>query len=746
MSNISRELVKTPSTPLFLSHSMEAGSSLPQSAENTEMTAAPTATSTSSCDLDLNPSNAQVLTGLPDPGGLKTPQELDLFWSPSVTLGNTSLGKSISHDSSRTSLTQQSLQPSTISSPISDSALSSAQPTPGPTSTNTAFTFKNYSPTASVDGESLFSRQMVQSSIHTPSMLEDSHSSSSLEPLSQSVRVDLSFRSSTGTGSGLNSPSQSLIGSHGSRSQLSSSFRTRLGRFINFLSPKKSGDKGEEFSELSSTAENEEFTEINVNDLEREQQRSRKAGLTSEWATKRGILTGKSTTNQIAERKIEVGEECLVTEADTGEQSEEVLYRLSAKEGADTITNSRTDVTSADVSSLMVDKVEASMAKLDEDTCSRASDVLKIPNLPDSSSMMSRSSSQSSQASSSGGDPAEPPDSTHNPRVFEVSSKGLHRTRAYNDRGLASSVPERGALSSVPWMHHSRSCSSNSDHTVLMVQERLQELVKSEKNSSFTDCGKNGLDDSSSTMVAEHSTKHKVLGKHPTTFKVTSNDSTATLRVQSADDLTNECSREVVKPSSADAVLHRDHTMTVTLPTKSSTLPTFSSSLPSRHFVRRVSVCQPNNHLTASIDQLSSPLTNRIQSSSVERPSPLSLLDQFVTRGEVLHRGQFESIPLTELEGVDWNHFGGCPHSEEFGMMRSQVALLHSQLLFERHQCLQHARRNRRLLSRARQATQVAEKLYELVSSYCFVYMNLMTQFCLHIEQLINSCSLAGLW
>jgi hypothetical protein len=55
-------------------------------------------------------------------------------------------------------------------------------------------------------------------------------------------------------------------------------------------------------------------------------------------------------------------------------------------------------------------------------------------------------------------------------------------------------------------------------------------------------------------------------------------------------------------------------------------------------------------------------------------------------------------------------------------MMRSQVALLHSQLLFERHQCLQHARRNRRLLSKARTAMHVEEKVYSLVSLLIRLY------------------------
>ena len=82
----------------------------------------------------------------------------------------------------------------------------------------------------------------------------------------------------------------------------------------------------------------------------------------------------------------------------------------------------------------------------------------------------------------------------------------------------------------------------------------------------------------------------------------------------------------------------------------------------------------------------------------------------------MLHKGHFETIPLTELEGVDWNHFGGCPHAEESGMMQAQAVLLHSQLMFERYQCMQHARRNRTLLSQARGASKVAEEVQGLVS------------------------------
>ena len=562
-------------------------------------------------------------------------------------------------------------------------------------------------------------RQMVQSAVHTPSCLEDSHSSTSLEPLSQSMRADLSFRSSVGTGSGLSSPSQSLMGSHGSRSQLSGSFRARLGRFINFLSPKKAEEDGEGVSELSSTAENEEFTEICVNDLERAQQRSRMAGLSGDRTAMRSILTNRGTTTG-AGRKIEVGEECIATEADSKNKKACRLEPLSSREVGGDMTSSCTGTTSEPSGLKAVKKEREKRTKTDEE--SHANDILKISNLPDTS-RSSRTSSQSSQGSNSHGVDCESPLATHHPLLPELGSEdhlpGERRVKLYSERGLASSVPERGAFS-VPKKHHSRSRSSNSDHTVLMVQERLQELVESEKNSSLSQSGESILGASgSSTVVEQSGGSHVPLDRHPTTLTVTSNDSTSTLRVQSPEDSTNTgvTAQGVVKPANIDVALSTDSNASLKLKTKSTSA---LSSLPSRLFIRRVSVCHPDHRLasSSSCTELSNQSTNRNPTSSVEHPSPLSLLDQFVARGEVLHRGQFESIPLTELEGVDWNHFGGCPHSEEFGMMRSQVALLHSQLLFERHQCLQHAKRNRRLLSRARSATQVAEKLYSLVSEH----------------------------
>ena len=124
--------------------------------------------------------------------------------------------------------------------------------------------------------------------------------------------------------------------------------------------------------------------------------------------------------------------------------------------------------------------------------------------------------------------------------------------------------------------------------------------------------------------------------------------------------------------------------------------------------MRRVSVC---GHSGKGGTQ-----TNAVGNTIDYSPSPVALLDQLVTHGEIIHEGRAQDIPLTELEGIDWFRFGGCPHNEALGQMQSQVAMLHSQLLFERYQCLQHARRNRRLLSKVRNAHRIQEELEYLVS------------------------------
>lgn len=59
-------------------------------------------------------------------------------------------------------------------------------------------------------------------------------------------------------------------------------------------------------------------------------------------------------------------------------------------------------------------------------------------------------------------------------------------------------------------------------------------------------------------------------------------------------------------------------------------------------------------------------------------------------------------------------------------MMTDQVTLLHSQLLFERNQCLQHAARNRRLLSEMHKSSTDKEDLLTMVNiiySHMLIYL-----------------------
>ena len=96
--------------------------------------------------------------------------------------------------------------------------------------------------------------------------------------------------------------------------------------------------------------------------------------------------------------------------------------------------------------------------------------------------------------------------------------------------------------------------------------------------------------------------------------------------------------------------------------------------------------------------------------------SPVSALDMYIENGRLLHRRSLKEIPLTELEGIDWDHYGTCPHTEELILMNNLMVMVHSQLLFERYQCQQHAKRNRRLMTKARNASKLENEIVTLVS------------------------------
>lgn len=96
--------------------------------------------------------------------------------------------------------------------------------------------------------------------------------------------------------------------------------------------------------------------------------------------------------------------------------------------------------------------------------------------------------------------------------------------------------------------------------------------------------------------------------------------------------------------------------------------------------------------------------------------SPVTALDQYIQNGNILHEGRVKDIPLADLTGADWDHYRGCPHTEELKIKTSLAMMLHSQVLFERYQCQQHAKRNRRLMSKARTTTKLESEVLALVS------------------------------
>uniref|UniRef100_A0A671S396 Hamartin-like n=1 Tax=Sinocyclocheilus anshuiensis TaxID=1608454 RepID=A0A671S396_9TELE len=66
-------------------------------------------------------------------------------------------------------------------------------------------------------------------------------------------------------------------------------------------------------------------------------------------------------------------------------------------------------------------------------------------------------------------------------------------------------------------------------------------------------------------------------------------------------------------------------------------------------------------------------------------------------------------LPLPS-KSADWTHFGGSVPLDELHTLRSQLLLLHNQLLYERYKREQHAVRNRRLLRRIINATTLEEQ------------------------------------
>ncbi|XP_036384672.1 TSC complex subunit 1b isoform X1 [Megalops cyprinoides] len=90
--------------------------------------------------------------------------------------------------------------------------------------------------------------------------------------------------------------------------------------------------------------------------------------------------------------------------------------------------------------------------------------------------------------------------------------------------------------------------------------------------------------------------------------------------------------------------------------------------------------------------------------------SPLEVLDRLIQQGSDLHHKVLKRLPLPS-KSADWTHFGaGSAPLDELDILRSQLLLLHNQLLYERYKREQHAVRNRRLLRRIINATALEEQ------------------------------------
>ncbi len=606
--------------------------------------------------------------------GLKTGPELAEMWSPSVAFGQTTPSEAPSRRSSRMSMLSHSVHNSTMSSPVSDSASSSAQHTPGP-ATTPAFTFshKNYSPTSSinVDTESMLGHQLpslTQSAIH----FEESVGNSRRDPLSQSVVVKgtTSVHRSGGNAQGNTSPVRmAQILRTDKDAQMTQSLKMRFDKFIGIFSP------GRKRTDSNNSADSEDFTEIFASDVSghrqgqgstgrRGSERSASLEVLQEWAGR-----------QVRRRTLSVDEESKPEE----DMHQEALFEVGheEREGYDEGEEEGEE-------RVRVNSREESVEERQDDTYAATPNASSEQ--PESDRHMDLTLGvyrDTRRFSHSGAVRDQQQDS-------EVTGSTLRHAHLFS-----SSFP--GESSPIGRRVHSRARNSSSEtdtnHTMLQVKDRLQILMESTQTVSedpmdSASLSANSEDVSPKPEAMERERpqvddERRCIRQHPPLHVVSSVDSTMTLLSSSPNRYTVNDYQDVGPKS--------------------------------RLLMRRVSVCGRKAPNQSESSNSGSGVVMGEWPSSQAAPSPVFLLDQFVSHGEVLHRGNVEDIPLSELEGTDWYFFGGCPHSEEVQMMQSQVALLHNQLLFERHQCLQHARRNRRLLSKARSGIQLTQQLVQLV-------------------------------
>lgn len=100
-----------------------------------------------------------------------------------------------------------------------------------------------------------------------------------------------------------------------------------------------------------------------------------------------------------------------------------------------------------------------------------------------------------------------------------------------------------------------------------------------------------------------------------------------------------------------------------------------------------------------------------LEGEDLSATSPLEVLDRVIQQGHDTHEKMLKRTLSSQIQSAD-PHSGGpvSAASDELGMLRSQLLLLHNQLLYERHKREQHALRNRRLFGRIVNATALEEQ------------------------------------
>ena len=603
----------------------------------------------------------------------------EVIWSPSVMFD-----PSISMRRPTSQANSSTVHSSTIPSPspegsAADSIPSTSHHTPRPMTAPT-FTYMNYSPTASVGGEPI-SRQPSNQATSTASV-------STVKQ--QSMHFQDSFEGGDPFIGGGNRLSQSLyvpptsggarkVGKRVLRDGLqgvppqSVSLKNRFEKFFSIFSSSRKSDG-------DCRSENEEFIEIFTSDVNRQPSSRQNQSVDMGVRGVSGVQTvrGRVVPGDISEVGVEeVGEEATEdlelggVEGDNGasvssEEDEQVLRSAQADGG--------------------VQREEEEWETEGGEESGRRNDSEDTPN---QSTMIPQCLTSSVSEPHSALLPASFPGG----RPQQDSSRLVHRQRA--------------------------SQSDSVTHTVQQVRERLKQLAESQGemslhrdrgDSSEEEEEERGWDTStpknrSHTLPPREVSGGGVLSEaHPSQLSqpIKAVDCTATTS-SSVPCSKFAASHSIAMARSLDTIEAGVSSLTGSLLTE---------QRGSGFQMRRISVCDRKSVNFGT-------QTNAIDvenSSTGFTPSPVSLLDQLLSHGEIIHDGNAQDIPLTELEGIDWFRFGGCPHNEELGQMQSQVALLHSQLLFERYQCLQHARRNRHLLSKARSAHRTREELEHLVS------------------------------